>query len=73
MNENIENTCCVEEETIFLDLSSRVNLDGVELTGNEIKERIIDSIILKERLQELRNNGAFKEVQIDFLNGEESI
>ena len=39
-----------------LSLDQVYNIDGVELTGAQIKEHIIDSILYRKHLQELQRS-----------------
>ena len=43
-------------QTIFLKPGDTINLDGVELTYEEIKNNKIDSIIFRQHLEKLNTN-----------------
>ena len=45
----------MSSETIFLKPGDTVNLDGVEMTYEDIKESKIDSVMYRERLKKSRN------------------
>ena len=45
----------MKPQTIFIKPGDTINLDGVELTYDEIKNNKIDSIIFRQHLKELSN------------------
>lgn len=57
------NTAETNDNVIFINESSNVNICGLECTGEDIMNAFIDSVILKEELDELRNQ----------INGEDVI
>ena len=41
--------------TIFLKPGDTINIDGVEMTYEEVKNNKIDSVLFRKQLKELRN------------------